>query len=779
MFWGTPILQFVPWYSWAWRTLVIGNLPLWNPLNGMGAPLLANYQSALFYPPSWLTLVLFLLGDVPLLAWGQALLIVFHLIWAGIGTALLAKRLNIQVLGQTISGLAFGLSGYLVARAGFLSITLSAAWLPWIMLAVLTQIQRDAEHNQERKPFFMTFPFGLILAITMQLLAGHAQTSWYTLVLGGAWTVFLGFRYTIQETGWGKWTKVFRVAGKYLLACIVAGMLASIQLIPTAEYLLQSQRENGLDPGFAMTYSFSPWRLITLLAPDFFGNPRAGNFWGYANYWEDAVYIGLLTVYLAGWAFFSTRRSKKPTINAQTFEPSRLPTIIFLVAITVVSFILALGKNTPIFPWLYKNIPTFDMFLAPTRYTLWATFSLALLAGYGADAWRRPTGWGLYFTRLAVAGSFAIIFGALLTPYFATQARQTSITASVLTGFFAAGILILTLRAPETEAGTARPAWIWAVIFLLSLDLMIAYFNINPPGSIQLYNPKNPAADELKVQLGGHRLYISETDEYPLKFERFFRFDTYSPEETWNNLRSVFLPNTNIFDEFPSVNNFDPLIPTRYARWMKMVNEAESTARTNLLSLMDVGLVEQVAPDKPYVVEFAKNPHPERFRWVPCAVQSKDPEEAWELVQEAASQDQYFQHYVILENQPSESNINCTDSGNQADITMLSENPNSISLKINAPQEGWLVVSDVWYPGWNARVDGVPHPILRANYLFRAVHIPAGEHLITFGYTPASFILGTLTTLGMAVGVFVLYYLQRGVSKPRPISSGRTTLESS
>ncbi len=53
MFWGTPMLQFSPWWAQAWRTLQSGQLPLWNPLVGMGAPLLANYQSALLYPPTW------------------------------------------------------------------------------------------------------------------------------------------------------------------------------------------------------------------------------------------------------------------------------------------------------------------------------------------------------------------------------------------------------------------------------------------------------------------------------------------------------------------------------------------------------------------------------------------------------------------------------------------------------------------------------------------------------------------------------------------------------
>src|SRR5512138_3577951 len=74
LFWGTPALQFVPWWVYAWECLRQGVLPLWNPLNGFGAPLLANYQLAFFYPPNWILLLLAALGgeqnSAALVAWG-------------------------------------------------------------------------------------------------------------------------------------------------------------------------------------------------------------------------------------------------------------------------------------------------------------------------------------------------------------------------------------------------------------------------------------------------------------------------------------------------------------------------------------------------------------------------------------------------------------------------------------------------------------------------------------------------------------------------------------
>ncbi len=84
LFWGTPLLQFGPWWSYAWESLLSGSLPLWNPLVGMGAPLFANYQSGLMYPPYWVYLGLYAMGGTQWMAWGMAIITACHLAWAGL-----------------------------------------------------------------------------------------------------------------------------------------------------------------------------------------------------------------------------------------------------------------------------------------------------------------------------------------------------------------------------------------------------------------------------------------------------------------------------------------------------------------------------------------------------------------------------------------------------------------------------------------------------------------------------------------------------------------------
>jgi len=190
LFWGTPSLQFLPWWKWAFDTLLTGQLPLWNPLVGMGAPLIANYQSALFYPPNWTYFLFYVLGGISALAWSQALMGALHLIWASIGTALLVRRLGLGRLAQTISGLAFGLSGYLVARAWFASINAAVAWLPWVLLLAYDLVVQNRTAKSILK---------LGLVVGLQLLTGHAQTTWYTWVLAALWVGFWSWQ-TLDES---------------------------------------------------------------------------------------------------------------------------------------------------------------------------------------------------------------------------------------------------------------------------------------------------------------------------------------------------------------------------------------------------------------------------------------------------------------------------------------------------------------------------------------------------------------------------------------------------
>ncbi|MCS7041083.1 MAG: YfhO family protein, partial [Caldilineales bacterium] len=95
------------------------------------------------------------------------------------------------------------------------------------------------------------------------------------------------------------------------------------------------------------------------------------------------------------------------------------------------------------------------------------------------------------------------------------------------------------------------------------------------------------------------------------------------------------------------------------------------------------------------------------------------------------------------------------------EVTITAVEPETVRLQVQTPVAAWLVLSDAWYPGWEATVDGQPTPIERANLLLRAVHVPAGEHEVVFRFRPLSFRLGAaLTVFGLLA---VAFSFRRGI----------------
>ncbi|GAP14735.1 bacterial membrane protein YfhO [Longilinea arvoryzae] len=727
--WGTPALQFIPWRMLAWEQIRSGLWPLWNPLNGMGAPLLANYQLALYYPPGWLLYLLQAIGGTPWMAWGHTLLLVAHLAWAGYGTACLVKQLGLGELAQVVAGLAFSMSEYLVARAGFFSMIWSAAWLPWILLLIeKLAMETTARRRAGRLG-------GLALCVGLQLLSGHAQITWYSLLFAGIWSVTAGW------AGRG-WRGAAALAGQTALGMALGAVIASAQLIPTFELLQQSQRASAVSYDFAMTYSFWPWRFLTLIAPSFFGNPAYGDYWGYASYWEDAIYIGLLPV---GLAFSTLRMVWKRTGEA----PSRQPRLRLLWAMALVGAILALGKNTPVFPFLYRHIPTFDMFQAPARYMIWPVISLSLLAAYGIENCRRPSGKALKGLRKTIPILMAVIFGAGMTWFMIPSIKSSFIYSTILAALLGLLVAWLALKQPLEVTSPAHQRWAWWVALFVGMDLAAAGYGQNPATSMQFYSD---AAQTGAPSEG--RLYLDDKSEYDLKFGRFLRFSDYRQQESWNAVRQAQIPNLNILDGQSSANNFDPLRPARYENWMLYVSTLSAENRIPWLKTMGVDRVEAVTQPEEHTYAVQPLAGAERFRFYPCAIFTDNADESWNETQRVI-QDGIDR--IVIEGS-GDAGVNC-DLQSDDKISIQLDQATRIVLDVEVNRAGWLTMADIWYPGWQADIDGQTVELAKANYAFRGLPLQAGRHTIIITYRPAwfwpSFVL-SLIGLMMAVILFFL-----------------------
>ena len=712
LFWGTPLLQFTPWHTAAKEIALSGHLPLWNPWLGMGAPLFANYQSALLYPPNWLLLA----TDV---AWGQTLLVLLHLIWAAFGMALLARSLGLGTFAQAISGIAYAMSGYLVARAGFLSINAATAWLPWILYAAEGLVRsagtRPGAPGRLLRGISWRAPALLGLVLGLQWLAGHAQVAWYTLILLVAWVIFRARSNSVS---------IRRAILMLAVAGAVGFAIAAVQLIPTLEYASISNRAGDLDPEFALTYSFWPWRALGLVAPDLFGNPGTADYWGYGNFWEDAIYVGVLPLLLAIGAL-------------ATKAIGRIKW--FMLAVAAIAFLFGLGNNTPIFKFLFEYVPTFSAFQAPARWNLWLVASFSLLAGFGAEHWKVAEGKKLYWLRLGTAGAIAILVMATLINVVETDIEPTFAPTIATAGFWlaASGILALLRSDP------GRKGWVAAALSVVVLDLFLAGRGLNPTLPAELSSA--PSALSQNVQ-GDHRLYMSEELEREIKFDIAFRFDSFQPSLDWSIVRESGLPNTPLLDRLRSANNFDPLLPARYVLWMNRLEQIPPAHRERLLPTMDVGW--QAVPQRTGLPIYEPVPDPMRAWIVPSVEWAANSAEA---THRATSSSIDLSVTAILEGDPR------PEHGGLGVVTVLrDQGPNVVELAIEAPEGGWLVLADTWYPGWVAELNGRATESYPANGVMRSVWVPAGQHTVVFRYRPITVPIGlALTVFGLAAFAFL------------------------
>jgi len=99
--------------------------------------------------------------------------------------------------------------------------------------------------------------------------------------------------------------------------------------------------------------------------------------------------------------------------------------------------------------------------------------------------------------------------------------------------------------------------------------------------------------------------------------------------------------------------------------------------------------------------------------------------------------------------------------------------PNRVKIQATGDAPGWLVLTDIWYPGWHCTVDGTPCQVHRGDYLFRAVHLQSGSHEVSFLFEPASYQWGRIVS-GIAVCFLIMTFLySAGIRKLKCSSAWR------
>jgi len=747
LYWGVYLLQFHPWRQVAVEQIRAGQWPLWNPYLGAGTPLAANLQTAAFYPPN----AIFLLMPVErAFGWGLAL----HVVMAGLFTYYLGRTLGLSPFGALVSGLAYGLGGFIVARWLFPSMVYAAAWLP-LMLAFTERVLR-ARHKG-RGAIGATCLLALVIGL--QLLAGHAQTSFYSLLIVAAFALVRLIQWwrTNQEQSL---RITLLAAGTLLLAALWGLALAAIQLLPTAELAAHSQRAGKLsDLQFAYELSFWPWRLISLLAPDFFGNPARNGYWAYGTYWEEAAYVGILPLMLGALAlaaWWGTRRTEKK--GAQKLVP-------FFALLATVSLVLALGNHTPLFPLLFEHVPVFGLFQAPARLLIGYALGMALLAGTGADT-LRITPRTRTVLRLILLAGLGMGIAAILARLALPAVRPSFGNSTTRLGFtLALSSAVLLLRGrrlwgPQPWRGAP---WQAAVIALLVVDLLLFGWGLAPGTDASVYRDPVATAEVLKAQPPG-RVFVA----YPYArqvYDEYVSLQSFGSTDPayLQDLRESQHPNLNAGQHLAGVGNYDPLTVGVYRDlWDQLEGERDAPPPVEeILPVLDLFGARYVIsgaasgpPSLPVIYDAGPSIHRNDTALPEAYVVSRA-----RIIEDAEARlalllDPSFdpRTEVLLSAPPATAAdlppATALASPTQRAPSVRREGPDRVVIRVDMAQVGYLVLADTYYPGWRALVDGQETEILAANHAFRAVALAAGEHTVVFEYAPLSFRLGAWISLG-------------------------------
>jgi hypothetical protein len=373
---------FYPYRAYAATALAQGRLPLWLPDLFLGAPFLANIQTAVFYPLN----LLFLAFSTP-----QALAasVVGHVFLTGAFTYAFARlSVGLGRFGAFLAAVVFMFGGFLAVQAGHINQLNASAWLPLLLLTFDLAYRRRS----------VAWGLGAGLVLALVFLAGHTQEAYMTLVALGLFALWRAIqRLKVAPGGLSagcppSWTQPSHAGGRLpqstpgtqrnfsflssaistlsavklaagLLALVLAvGVgLAAVQLLPTAELSLLSVRGGGMSYREATSFSLDPRLGLVALLPGFAEQPPSSEYVGYVG----IVAVGLALVAVG-------RRGREPAV-------------VFFALLAGLGLFLALGRWNPFYYLAYRLVPGFQLFRVPARWLYLYTFGAAILAGLGAD----------------------------------------------------------------------------------------------------------------------------------------------------------------------------------------------------------------------------------------------------------------------------------------------------------------------------------------------------------------------------------------------------------
>lgn len=680
------------------RELGVGRLPLWNPYTFAGAPFWADVQSAVFYPFSLLTLAL----SAP---WGFSafaleLEAVAHFWLAATFMYLFVRQVTGSRAAAVFAAVTFTFSGYLTGYPSQqLAVLEVDVWLP-LILYLLARAFPPPPQPAAFRPLLLA---GAALGIA--LLAGHPQSYLIVTTVSAAWLLFLAWPRRTPLT----LRHALNAGGKLALFLLTGLALAAIQFIPAAEYTLRSVRAAGTYP--TMSGGFPITDLIQIVLP------------GQVSLYSP-LYVGMLGLLLAVWVVFAA--------------PNRHT--IFWGLAAGVSLLITFGGNTFLYSPLYLWVPGFSIFRGQERWAFATAFSLSVLAGYGfyqltinneqlSRNGQAVARLAKYFFFFALLLALAFFFGLNSTGWSVDSPFYGLLGAAILLALLSALAWLLLQLAPRLPP----VAFAALAVALVCFDLFSVNWQTN------LYPQPPEWHTQLPAAVQAIRADATHSAGEPFRVYNEFRlYDNYGVPFELQDLWGASPLRPARYDEFLA-----PPMPIERT-WELLNVKYVITWRQELFVPSDIIFQEPAADGTTYVHRL-KTVGPRA--WLVNQAQTLDDSA---ILQTLA--DPNFDRRTIALLEPG-SNWTAGESAGGGQLAVHSSQfpaPGRIIHQISADAPALLLLSEPHYPGWQATVDGQPAPVLRADYVLRAVPVPAGQHTVELTFRPASFTVGAVVS-GLAL----------------------------
>lgn len=729
-------------FTWV-EALHQGHFPFWTPYIKCGVPVFATIQAGVLYPLS--LLYCFLPLD---LAFNWT--IVLHFFLVAVFTYAFMRELGATVPGALTAALAFLFGGYLISVHNVLNTLLSVSWYPIVMLCGCRLVQSGK----------MRWAVASAVAFCCMFLGGGMEIVIFTFASFLLLCLYPGLLpLKITE----KSPSLKLRLGLLGLTLVLFLGICMVQIIPFVELYFRSGRYGGVDLGEATRWSLAPRDLIYFLLPDLYGQRLSPDrYWKLQNYLKT-IYVGPVILLLAG--IYFVRQGKRS-----------LPLLLGLGLVLV----LALGKHTPLYPFLYKHLPLFASLRYPAKFLFLFVFYLCVASGLGLDLLaqrfseeRHSNRW---FTGLLVSIVLALaglLLLAILKPTLTLDSVQGWTRNSLdpiyqpmvlhnfkrllLLAVLTVIIVFFGLRHRMTRIGGPL------LLMLLGLDLFLGNWGYLTKLDARNFHAKTEMIRILKADGNLFRFHVmpEKRDLSVIASKNYREFHL----RRKNVLGFDLMMEHHLFD----VDGYNVPLQPRYEKFIGLIRSQPLPSIRNLLDMLNVKYVLSGRPiDIPGFSLVRESGGANRLyenrNWLPRAFMVKNYqvlEGEGEFARAFHDSDFNPREIVLLESAPDrfltlkkQPAVPTLSPG----VKIVKYESNRIVLDVSTPQTALLFMSEAYYPGWHAYVDGREEEILRANYVFRAIPVGPGSHRIEVTYQPLSFKIGLTVSL-LTIFVLVVGYI--------------------